>query len=172
MQQTFLQRLDGNARRVVPFGLTLILMLFAMTPTYIPGLSHVTPMYALIAVYFWSVYRPDLLGYGAVFGIGLLEDLLAGTALGSGALILLLCQKIVLHQRKFFNAKPFGITWLAFVLVAFGASLLRWVCVGVAGASGFMPFGEMITSFAMTAALFPVIAWLLAKAQMKLLAQP
>ena len=171
MQQTFLQRLDGNARRIVPFGLTMILMLFAMTPTYIPGLSHVTPMYALIAVYFWSVYRPDLLGYGPVFGIGVLEDILAGTPLGSGALILLLCQKIVLHQHKFFNAKPFAITWLAFVLVALGASLLRWLCVGIAGTSGFMPFGQMLASFFMTAALFPVVAWLLAKAQMKLLAQ-
>jgi rod shape-determining protein MreD len=172
MQPTLLQRMDGNARRIVPFGLTLTLMLFAMTPTYIPGLSHVTPMYALMAVYFWSIYRPDLLGYGPVFAIGVLEDILAGTPLGSGALILLLCQRIVLHQHKFFNAKPFGVTWLAFVLVALGASLLRWICVGIAGPSGFTPFGEMFTAYMMSVALYPVIGWLLAKAQMKLLAQP
>ncbi len=171
MQTTVLQRMDLTARRFVPFGVTLMLMLFAMTPTFIPGLSHITPMYALMAVYFWSIYRPDLLGYGATFGIGVLEDLLAGTPLGSGALILLLCQRVVFHQQKFFNNKPFGIIWLAFALVAAGAGLLRWICVGLVAPSGFTPIGQMLTATVMSIALYPVIGWLLAKAHMKLLAQ-
>ena len=145
MQLSVLQRIDIGARRLVPFGMTLVLMLFAMTPTYIPGLSHITPMYGLMAVFFWSIYRPDLLGYGTVFAIGILEDLLTGAPLGSGALILLLCQRTVLSQQKFFNAKPFGIFWLAFALLARRAALaldLR----GPRGASGFTPFGSMFTS--------------------------
>ena len=171
MQVTVLQRMDLTARRFVPFGVTLTLMLFAMTPTHIPGLSQVTPMFALMAVYFWSIYRPDLLGYGATFGIGVLEDLLSGTPLGSGALILLLCQRVVFHQQKFFNNKPFGIVWLAFGVVAAGAVLLRWICVGLVASSGFTPFGQMSTSYLMTVAMYPVVGWLLAKAHMKLLAQ-
>jgi len=171
MQATVLQRMDNTARRFVPFGVTLILMLFAMTPTYIPGFSHVTPMYALMAVYFWSIYRPDLLGYGATFGIGILEDLLAGTPLGSGALILLLCQRVVFHQQKFFNNKPFGIIWLAFALVAAGAAGLRWICVGLVATGGFTPVGQSLTAYLMTVAMYPVIGWFLAKAHMKLLAQ-
>ena len=171
MQATVLQRMDTTARRLVPFGVTLILMLFAMTPTYIPGLSHITPMYALMAVYFWSIYRPDLLGYGSTFAIGVLEDLLSGTPLGSGALILLLCQRVVFSQQKFFNNKPFGIIWLAFALVALGASLLRWFCVGLVASSGFTPIGEMLTAYLMTVAVYPIVGWCLAKAHMKLLSQ-
>lgn len=171
MQTTILQRMDLTARRFVPFGVTLILMLFAMTPTFIPGLSQITPMYALMAVYFWSIYRPDLLGYGATFGIGVLEDLLAGTPLGSGALILLLCQRVVFQQQKFFNNKPFGIIWLAFALVAAGAGFLRWICVGLVAPSGFTPISQMLTATVMSIALYPVVGWLLAKAHMKLLAQ-
>ena len=171
MQATVLQRMDNTARRLVPFGVTLVLMLFAMTPTYIPGLSHITPMYALMAVYFWSIYRPDLLGYGSTFAIGVLEDLLSGTPLGSGALILLLCQRVVFHQQKFFNNKPFGIIWLAFALVAFGAGLLRWICVGLVAPSGFTPIGQMGTSYLMSVALYPLVGWFLAKAHMKLLSQ-
>ena len=171
MQTNVIQRMDLTARRFVPFGVTLMLMLFAMTPTYIPGLSHITPMYALMAVYFWSIYRPDLLGYGATFGIGILEDLLAGTPLGSGALILLLCQRVVFHQHKFFNNKPFGIIWLAFALVAAGAGLLRWICVGLVAPGGFTPIGQMFTAYLMTVAMYPVVGWFLAKAHMKLLAQ-
>ena len=171
MQATAIQRMDITARRLVPFGVTLILMLFAMTPTYVPGLSHVTPMYALMAVYFWSIYRPDLLGYGSTFAIGVLEDLLAGTPLGSSALILLLCQRVVFHQQKFFNNKPFGIIWLAFALVAAGAGLLRWLCVGLVAPSGFTPIGQMGTAYLMTLAVYPIVGWLLAKAHMKLLSQ-
>ncbi len=171
MQATVIQRMDITARRLVPFGVTLVLMLFAMTPTYVPGLSHVAPMYALMAVYFWSIYRPDLLGYGSTFAIGILEDLLAGTPLGSGALILLLCQRVVFHQQKFFNNKPFGIIWLAFALVAAGAALLRWLCVGLVATSGFTPIGQMSTAYLMTVAAYPIVGWLLAKAHMKLLSQ-
>ena len=171
MQATLFQRMDGTARRFVPFGVTLILMLFALTPTCVPGLANITPMYALMAVYFWAIYRPDLLGYGATFSIGVLEDLLAGTPLGSGALVLLLCQRVVFHQQKFFNNKPFGIIWLAFALVALGAGLLRWLCVGLAAPSGFTPIGQTLTSTLMSVAMYPVIGWLLAKAPMKLLSQ-
>ena len=171
MQPTVLQRVDHAARGLVPFGLTLLLMLYAMTPTFIPGLSHITPMYAFMSVYFWSMYRPDLLGFGTVFAIGMLEDLLAGTPLGSGALILLLCQRAVMEQQKFFHTRPFGFTWLAFSLLTFAAALIRWICVGLAGASGFTPFSAMVTSSFMTIALYPIVAWVLGKAQMKLLPQ-
>lgn len=171
MQATVLQRMDTTARRLVPFGVTLILMLFSMTPTYIPGLSHITPMYALMAVYFWSIYRPNLLGYGSTFAIGVLEDLLSGTPLGSGALILLLCKRVVFSQQKFFNNKPFGIMWGAFALLAAGGALLRYLCVGLAATSGFTPPGEMFAAYLMTIAMYPVVGWLLAKAHVKLLAQ-
>jgi len=170
MQPTMWQRMDALARKLVPFGLTLALMLFALTPTQIPGLSHLTPMYALAAVYFWSIYRPDLIGYGTSFSIGLLEDLLTGAPLGCSALVLLLCQYLVFRQPKFFNAKPFGVFWLAFAVLAIGAGLLKWICVGLVAPGGFTRFGDMFAAALMTVAVYPVIAWLLAKAQMKLLA--
>jgi rod shape-determining protein MreD len=172
MQPTVLQRVDQTARKLVPFGLTLLLLLFAMTPTYIPGLSHITPLYAFMSVFFWSIYRADLLGFGTVFAIGMLDDLLGGTPLGSGALILLLCQRIVLEQQKFFHTRPFTLTWAAFALLTLGASLIRWICVGLAGGSGFTPISSTIASCFMTIALYPIVAWVLAKAQMKLLVQP
>ena len=170
MQLTSLQYMDGAARRVVPLGLTLVLMLFALTPTYVPGLSDVTPMFTLMCIYFWSIYRPDLLGYGAAFGVGVFEDLLMGTPLGSGALVLLLCQGIVVHQQKFFNSKPFVVTWMAFAVVALGAALVRWFCVGIVASSGFTPLGTLLITYLISVAVYPLVAWLLARAQMRLLA--
>ncbi len=171
MQPTTLQYLDGAARRSVPVGLTLALMLFALTPLHVPGLSAVTPMISLMCVYFWSIYRPDLFGYGAAFGLGLLEDLLIGTPLGSGALVLMLCQRIIVHQQRFFHSKPFAVMWFAFALVASGAALVRWFCVGLVSSGGFTPFSSLFVSLLLSIAMYPVVAWFLAKAQSKLLAE-
>ena len=48
LQQSLFHRVDLLARRFVPFGLTLVLMLFALTPTRIPGMSHITPRRSLM----------------------------------------------------------------------------------------------------------------------------
>ncbi len=169
MQPTLMQSLDTAARKAVPAALTLILMLFALTPTNVPGLSPVMPMFALMSVYFWSIYRPELLGYGAVFVFGLLEDLLTGAPIGSTALVFLVTQWIVIRQHKFFNAKPFIVTWFAFLFVAAGAAFVRWLAVGLIADSGFTPAGPMFACFLITVAVYPLVGWILAKAQVKLM---
>ncbi|MCA0201288.1 MAG: rod shape-determining protein MreD [Proteobacteria bacterium] len=171
MQPTLLQSLDLSARKALPAALTLMLMLFALTPTNVPGLSPVMPMFALMSIYFWAIYRPELMGYGAAFSFGLLEDLLTATPIGSSALVFLLTQWIVLRQQKFFNAKPFVVTWFAFIFVAAGAALIRWIAVGLIADSGFTPVGPMFASYLITVAVYPLVGWLLAKAQVKLMGQ-
>ena len=169
MQPTVWQKVDSQARRILPFGLTMIVLLFGLTPTYIPGLAQITPMYALIAVYFWSIYRPDLMGYGPGFAIGILEDLLTGAPLGVCTLTLLLTQWIVFNRQKFFHAKPFGVTWLMFVLVAFGAVFLKWIVIGLVAENGLTPFGDLFAAYLITVTVYPVIAWMFSKAQTRLL---
>ena len=170
MQQlSFLQKVDSRARRILPFGLTLIVLLFGLTPTHLPGFAQITPMYALIAVYFWSIYRPELLGYGSGFAIGILEDLLTGTPLGIGALTILLTQWVVLNQQKFFHAKAFVVTWFAFTIVAFGAAFLKWICIGLVAESGFTPVRELFAAYLVTVTIYPIVAWLLSKAKTGLL---
>lgn len=170
MELSPLQRLDQTARRWVPFGVTVFLMLFGLTPTFLPAFSPVMPMLSLVAIYFWAVYRPEGLGYGEAFGVGLIEDLLIGTPLGSTALMLMLCQWLVFYQQKFFNGRPFHVVWAAFVLVAFGAAALRWLLVGLFSSSGFVGFSQAAAAAVLTIAVYPLIGWLLAKAQLRLMA--
>ena len=85
------------------------------------------------------------------------------------ALTLLLTQWVVFNQQKFFHAKPFAVTWFAFVIVALGAAFLKWICIGLVEESGFTPFGDLFTAYLITVAVYPVIAWLFSKAQTGLL---
>jgi rod shape-determining protein MreD len=171
-QTTVWQKFDYVARRCVPLTITIFLLLFSMIPLHLPGVPSLAPMYTMMAVYFWSIYRPEGFGYGAAFAIGVLEDLLVGTPLGSSALALLICQWLVFNQQKFFSNRPFLEVWLAFAVVTVGTGLVRWFCAGLIGAGGFTPLGDTAGSIVLTMVAYPLIGWLLARAQLKMMSQP
>ena len=168
MRPTFWQRLDTFARHQVPMVTTLLLVLVAIIPSHVPGLVRIGPMLSLIAVYYWAAHRPDLMGYGVVFAVGLLEDTISGAPLGIGSLVLLLVHAGVVHQYKFFNGKSFTVTWGAFVLVAGGASLLRWLSISAVNGAFVSPEAPFY-AYLMTVAMYPVIGWLLVRLHIALL---
>jgi len=169
MQRSVWQWIDIEARKLLPFGLTFILVLYGVTPNYVPGFAQVTPMYALVCVYFWSLHRPDLFGYGSGFILGVADDLLTGAPIGSGVLALLLTQWLIFYQHKFFYAKSFIIIWLVFAVIAAGAILVKWVCVGIVSEFGFTRVEDLAGTCLITVTLYPLFSWLLAKAQLMVL---
>jgi rod shape-determining protein MreD len=168
MRPTFWHRLDAFVRHQLPVMATLLLVLVSVIPSHTPGLSQIGPMMSLISVYYWAVYRPDLLGYGAVFAVGLLEDTIAGTPLGVGSLMLLLVHGVVVTQYKFFHGKSFTVTWWAFVVVAAFASLVKWLCLSALQGT-FVSAQAPFYAYLMTVALYPVIGWLLVRLHVYLL---
>ena len=62
----------------------------AMVPLRVPDLSPIVPSLAIIAIYYWVIYRPDLMPGWAVFLLGLIQDLLGGGPVGVHALVFLL----------------------------------------------------------------------------------
>ena len=120
-------RFEGAVRGLTPFILTLLLAMLTVVPLRIPDFAQVTPSLTVIAVYYWSIYRPDLLPLAAVFGVGLFQDALAGTPLGLTALVLISVQYAVISQRRFFHGKSFLVEWWGFMLVAPVAALASWL---------------------------------------------
>ncbi len=164
MQPTLWQRLDSFARALTPFVLTVLLLLVSMTPVRSPYLAPVIPSIALIAVYYWSVFRPDLMPSGAVFLIGLLHDLIGVAPLGSGVLALLMVHAAVGAQRKFFATAGFGLLWLAFAVLASAAQLLIWLlsCLLIGRLVDLSP---AILQVAVTLAIYPCLFWLFGRCQ-------
>ena len=76
-------------RGLTPLVLTLMLALLTVVPLRIPDFAPVTPALTVIAIYYWGIYRPDLMPIVATFAIGMFQDIIAGTPLGLTSLVLL-----------------------------------------------------------------------------------
>lgn len=71
-----IDRLLRSARRLLPALLGLFLILFSLVPVGAPNLSGIMPLFSVMAIYYWSIYRPDLMPGWAAFSLGLLQDIL------------------------------------------------------------------------------------------------
>lgn len=170
MKPTFWQRLDVIVRSLTPFFLTLAFVVLAQVPLHIPGFAEVAPILPLMAVYHWTIYRPDLLPAVAVFFAGLLHDALSGMPFGVNAAVFVIVHMAVMSQQVFFQGKSFPVIWLGFTMVAAGAVMMTWLLNALFFAA-MAPFEVAFAQYLVTVGAFPLLAWLLARWQRTILAQ-
>ena len=113
-----LPRVNGGLARLLPVATTVLAAVIAILPVRVPGYAALVPAFTLMAVYHWTIYRPDLLPPLGLFAIGLAQDLLTGALIGIGALMLLLARSAVLRYRRNFINRTFPFVWGGFTLLA------------------------------------------------------
>jgi rod shape-determining protein MreD len=155
------QREITLAGQVVPTVTTLVLALTSVVPLHIPGFDVVTPAFALMAVFHWTVYRPDLLPLGVVFALGLLLDLLNGTPAGVSSLVLLVVRSVLLERRGLFVDKSFAVVWGGFLVFAAAAFALEWLTISLLHRM-LLGIRPILFQSVLTIACFPVGSYLLA----------
>ncbi|HEX2113923.1 MAG TPA: rod shape-determining protein MreD [Alphaproteobacteria bacterium] len=169
MKPSTLQRIDISVRQSVPVALTLLLTVFSVVPVRLPAASVLAPDIVLIAVFYWTVHRPDLMRLWTVFVIGLLGDVLSGAPLGVHPLVLVLVHTAIITQHKIFRGAPFGVVWWAFALIAPAAHLVAAIVAFLA--TGALPELSLFAlRLVLTIGFYPAVAWLLGRAQRALLA--
>ncbi len=149
-------RLDLWARRLMPAGLCLILVLLTAVPFPVPGYAAVVPMLAMAAVFFWAIHYPSVMPPPAVFGIGLVQDVLTGALIGTGAVVLLLVYGATVTQRLVFRNKSFLVIWWCFMIVALGAAALNWALASAFNGT-FLPFGAAMFQALVTFCVYPLL---------------
>lgn len=168
MDIAFWQRLDTIARRMLPVAATLVLAMAAAAPTHIPGFGALAPAVTLISVYYWTIFKPELMPAPAVFGIGIFQDILSGMPLGVNALVLLLVFAVVLGQRRFFLGKTFFVMWWGFALIVVGALACTWMILSSLDGAILNPTPAAFQGF-VTLAVFPALTRIFIRAQQALL---
>ena len=162
------QRLDGWARSIFPFCLTLVMMVLGATPLHVPFLQALGPVLAMISAFYWAIHRPTLLPAPAVFVIGLVGDLMGQAPLGVGTVMLLLVYVLAYSQRRLFLGQPFLVVWWGFMMIVAGAMALGWILAGFVAGAPLDP-KPAIFAYVMAIALYPALADLFARAQRSLL---
>ncbi len=160
MTLTLWQRLDKVGRNLAPFAVTSMFALAGMIPVPLPGYASVAPFLTAIAVYYWAIHRPDLMGPGTAFLIGLLQDLLTGGPLGVNALVLVVTHWAVCSQRRVLVSSTFAVMWFGFSLVMMGVASIQWLAFTVLQAA-VLPFKPALFQALLTIAFFPAVAWML-----------
>jgi len=160
----FLQRLDLWARMAIPLLATVLAVVLNVVPLRLPDYAPLAPGFVLMAVFYWTVHRPDLMRPWAVFLVGLLDDMLSGTPLGVNSLVLLFVHWTIVAQHRVFRGKSFVLIWLAFAMVALGAKILLAAIAFVIGYGLIDPL-VLVVQYFLTLALYPPIALVMGRAQ-------
>lgn len=162
------QELDENFtsffQRLLPFLTSVILVLFSYVPLDVIFFNSIRPAIGIICVYFWLQHRPDLFNLWSVFGLGLIDDVISSSPLGSNIFELLLMYVLVNNTSRFLNAKPFIVLWYGFVVLSLVTVLSRWLVVSVYYGQ-FLPLSMLFFSYTVTIAVYPLISLLLAFVQ-------
>ena len=170
MNDTFLQRIDKLARNLTPLVVSLLLVMFSVIPIHIPFYGPIAANVGVMAVFYWVVYRPELIPPLAAFLLGLWQDIMVGTPLGLNALILLVVQMALVAQRRFFQGKSFLVVWWAFAMIAFLAAMLGWMMTMALYTMWLSPT-PAVFQLLLTVALYPFVTWILARTQHAVLRQ-
>src|SRR3546814_14277019 len=84
---------------------------------------------ALMAIFYWSIFRADLMTMAGAFLIGLVLDLLSGGPVGLNAMMLLLAHQLGVSQRRVFLGSSFLVNWVAFAMVVSAVTLAGWAMI-------------------------------------------
>jgi rod shape-determining protein MreD len=153
---------------LTPTATTGLCALISLQPVGLPVYLSGAPAFALMAVYHWTIYRPDMLPPLLLFAVGFINDLLAGNRLGTTSLLFLVSRVAVLRCRRWFFDRSFLFVWAGFAALTIGAAVGEWTTEAVLalhadGLSG------MVFRAALTISIFPVVSWLLGWTQRALI---
>lgn len=153
---------------LTPAALSLVAVLLAAVPFGLPFFGPVVPGFAVMSVFYWSIFRPELMPGWAAFILGLVQDALTGVPFGATSIILVLVQGICLSQRKVFVGKSFAIGWWGFVLMAGGAATVSWAIASLYALHLYDP-RPVVVQFVLTVSIYPAVAWFFGRVEIAVL---
>jgi rod shape-determining protein MreD len=144
----------------IPATSTVVLILVALMPTDYLRSGVMAYLVALSCVFYWSVYRPDLMPAWVAFAIGMFSDVVSGGPLGLGALVMLLVHWTTVGQRRALIGKAFPIAWLGFLLISAAACAFYWLIASIYFTTLLAP-QPIVGAYVVGILIYPVAAFLL-----------
>lgn len=139
---------------------TLVIIDAALLPAFLNFDLHLV----FLGLYYWLIYRPDLISPLSIFLIGLFRGSLAGGPLGFSSVILLFAYGAAVRQRRYLLGKPFIMVWGGFVSLIVLTQGLEWAS-SMFLVHSFIDPQPLIFQVALTILSYPFLTQLLFKVQ-------
>ncbi len=147
-------------RLLLAQGVIIGFLLLNVVSSSMPHAGDFKPFFLLMAVYYWTIYRPSLMPVIYTFALGLVIDLLASPLVGLTSLILIGLQMLVLRSRLFLMGQPYMMVWLGFGVVALAYGFSFWLMMSLFSFS-IAPMVPMLIAAFLSTLLFPLASVIL-----------
>lgn len=155
-----IDRLDWAAKLLLAQGVIILFMLLNIVSFSLPHAGDFKPFFLLMAVYYWSIYRPTLMPVAYTFLLAIVMDLEGGLPVGLSALVLIGLQMIVQRQRLFLMGQPYITVWLGFGVVTLANMFALWAVTSLFYFK-IMPIEPTLIAAAFSVILFPIASLIL-----------
>lgn len=155
-------RLDRVSVGLVPCVVAALLATLSAVPALLPAAGPAAPNLGLIAVFYWTLHRPEAMPAAAALVLGLWQDLLLGAPVGLNAAGFLLAHAAITFQRRLFSSMSFVVLWSTFGLTASLIAGLWWLAMAVHHWRLVDPT-PLVWQIALTVAVYPFLTWLFSK---------
>ena len=126
------ERADTLWRLLVVYGFIAVLFVLNTVSFSLPASGDIDIPFLIMAIYYWSIYRPTLLPPWLVFTMGIFFDFLGGLpVVGLTALIFICVRWIVVDQRLFLMGQSYVMVWVGFIAVNFISCSAQWFLYGL-----------------------------------------
>lgn len=154
------KRIEWLLRLSIPQILIVLFFILSFVSISFPYFGVLKPSFILMALFYWSVYRPTLIPPIFCLCLGLLTDLITGMVPGMHAILFLLVRLIVSDQRRFLMGQPYIVSWIGFSLISFLFYFGIWLLVGLSG-TGWGDLRDVLPNIIITIAFYPFITLIL-----------
>ena len=144
----------------LPAILALIFALLSGSPLQGGAISY-TPNVAWLMTLVMVAHYPPAWPRGFAFGLGLLQDILFGTPLGSQALLSLILAQVTALQAQRHQVQPFRLRWLEAAGMLVIWHILLWVLMHLAGDQASLR--ALLRVGLINALWYPLFYWLMTR---------
>lgn len=128
----------------------------------ISSATFISPDYALCVLYFWAIYRPDLIPLRLLLITGIMIDMLKGGMIGLTPLLWLIAYSCVLSQRRFLVRANFLTLWVVLGGLFLLIHSLEWGLILFLKKSWISPL-PLGVDFLLTLGIYPFISFSLSR---------
>ena len=103
-----------SSARLLPF---ISISLLLLADCFLFSGSYPAPCLGLIAMIYWTLYRPDLIQIYLIISLGIMVDVIQGYSVWVHTFTFLLINFLSTSQFTFFYRKPFYFIWVGVAMI-------------------------------------------------------